>query len=56
MTIEQLYEIYLRHPSIRTDTRQLRQGDLFFALKGTVPNIHLTLQQLALHHRPQEWS
>jgi UDP-N-acetylmuramoyl-tripeptide--D-alanyl-D-alanine ligase len=34
MTIEQLYEIYLRHPSIQTDTRQLRPGDLFFALKG----------------------
>jgi UDP-N-acetylmuramoyl-tripeptide--D-alanyl-D-alanine ligase len=38
MTIEQLYEIYLRHPSIRTDTRQLKQGDLFFALKG--PNFN----------------
>jgi UDP-N-acetylmuramoyl-tripeptide--D-alanyl-D-alanine ligase len=38
MTIQQLYEIYLRHPSIRTDTRQLKQGDLFFALKG--PNFN----------------
>ena len=38
MTIEQLYEIYLRHPSIQTDTRQLRPGDLFFALKG--PNFN----------------
>ena len=38
MTIEQLYEVYLRHPSIQTDTRQLRQGDLFFALKG--PNFN----------------
>ena len=26
MTIEQLYEIYLRHPSIQTDTRQLQPG------------------------------
>jgi UDP-N-acetylmuramoyl-tripeptide--D-alanyl-D-alanine ligase len=34
MTIEQLYEIYLRHPSIKTDTRQLEKGELFFALKG----------------------
>jgi UDP-N-acetylmuramoyl-tripeptide--D-alanyl-D-alanine ligase len=34
MTIEQLYEIYLRHPSIQTDSRQLKPGDLFFALKG----------------------
>ena len=38
MTIERLYEIYLRHPSIRTDTRQLQKGDLFFALKG--PNFN----------------
>ncbi len=38
MTIEPLYEIYLRHPSIQTDTRQLRRGDLFFALKG--PNFN----------------
>ena len=38
MTIEQLYEIYLRHPSIQTDTRQLQPGDLFFALKG--PNFN----------------
>jgi UDP-N-acetylmuramoyl-tripeptide--D-alanyl-D-alanine ligase len=38
MTIPQLYEIYLRHPGVRTDTRQLRSGDLFFALKG--PNFN----------------
>ncbi|WP_431213529.1 UDP-N-acetylmuramoyl-tripeptide--D-alanyl-D-alanine ligase [Puia sp. P3] len=34
MRIENLYDIYLRHPSVVTDTRQLREGDLFFALKG----------------------
>ncbi|MDO6432933.1 UDP-N-acetylmuramoyl-tripeptide--D-alanyl-D-alanine ligase [Flavitalea sp. BT771] len=34
MTIAQLYERYLQHPSVQTDTRKLRQGDLFFALKG----------------------
>jgi UDP-N-acetylmuramoyl-tripeptide--D-alanyl-D-alanine ligase len=38
MTIEKLYDIYLDHPSIRTDTRQLQHGDLFFALKG--PNFN----------------
>jgi UDP-N-acetylmuramoyl-tripeptide--D-alanyl-D-alanine ligase len=38
MTIEQLHDIYLRHPSIQTDTRQLAPGDLFFALKG--PNFN----------------
>lgn len=34
MTIAQLYEIYQRFPSIQTDSRKLKQGDLFFALKG----------------------
>lgn len=34
MTIEQLYAIYLAHPSIQTDTRKLKPGDIFFALKG----------------------
>jgi len=32
--IEQLYSIYLQHPSVQTDTRKLKEGDLFFALKG----------------------
>jgi len=34
MRIEDIYKIYQLHPSVQTDTRQLRQGDLFFALKG----------------------
>ncbi|MBL7764992.1 MAG: UDP-N-acetylmuramoyl-tripeptide--D-alanyl-D-alanine ligase [Chitinophagaceae bacterium] len=34
VTIEQLYAIYLKHPSVQTDTRKLQAGDLFFALKG----------------------
>ncbi|MBZ5858441.1 UDP-N-acetylmuramoyl-tripeptide--D-alanyl-D-alanine ligase [Flavihumibacter profundi] len=34
MTIEQLYAVYLAHPSIQTDTRKLKTGDIFFALKG----------------------
>ena len=34
MQIEQLYEIYKQHSSVQTDTRKLRDGDLFFALKG----------------------
>lgn len=37
-TIEQLYEIYLKHPSVKTDTRLLKPGDIFFALKG--PNFN----------------
>ncbi len=34
MKTEDLYSIYLAHPSIQTDTRKLQPGDLFFALKG----------------------
>lgn len=34
MTIEQLYSIYVKYPSVQTDTRKLKEGDLFFALKG----------------------
>lgn len=38
MNIEQLYSIFLQYPSVQTDTRKLKQGDLFFALKG--PNFN----------------
>jgi UDP-N-acetylmuramoyl-tripeptide--D-alanyl-D-alanine ligase len=38
MTIEELYEIYLKHPYVQTDTRKLKQGDIYFALKGTNHN------------------
>ena len=34
MQIEQLYNIYQQYPSIQTDTRKLKAGDIFFALKG----------------------
>jgi len=34
MNIPELYELYKAHPSIQTDTRQLKPGDIFFALKG----------------------
>lgn len=34
MSIERLYEIYLQYPSVQTDTRKLKAGDIFFALKG----------------------
>jgi UDP-N-acetylmuramoyl-tripeptide--D-alanyl-D-alanine ligase len=37
-TIEQLYDRYLQHPSVQTDTRLLKKGDIFFALKG--PNFN----------------
>lgn len=34
MQIEQLYSIYQQYPSVQTDTRKLKTGDIFFALKG----------------------
>ena len=36
--IEALYEVYLKHPRIQTDTRKLTSGEIFFALKG--PNFN----------------
>ena len=33
-TIEQLYEIYKQHNSVKIDSRKTEAGDLFFALKG----------------------
>lgn len=38
MQIQELYQLFLQHPSIQTDTRKLKKGDLFFALKG--PNFN----------------
>src|SRR6185369_598362 len=34
MDIEKLYEIYKQHPSVQTDSRKIKPGDIFFALKG----------------------
>lgn len=34
MRIEQLYDHFLQFPSVETDTRKLKPGDIFFALKG----------------------
>lgn len=34
MRIEELYKLFLQYPSVQTDTRQLKTGDLYFALKG----------------------
>jgi UDP-N-acetylmuramoyl-tripeptide--D-alanyl-D-alanine ligase len=38
MNIPGLYEIYKQYPSIQTDTRKIKKGDIFFALKG--PNFN----------------
>lgn len=34
MNIEAIYERYLQYPSVQTDTRKLKEGDIYFALKG----------------------
>jgi UDP-N-acetylmuramoyl-tripeptide--D-alanyl-D-alanine ligase len=38
MSISEIYDIYVQHPSVVTDTRKLKEGDFFFALKG--PNFN----------------
>ena len=38
MQIPELYKIYLQFPNVETDTRKIKQNDLFFALKG--PNFN----------------
>jgi len=45
ISIEELYKIYQRFLSIQTDTRQLKQGDIFFALKGDNFNGNLFAKQ-----------
>ena len=48
MLIQDLYAVYQQYPSIQTDTRKIKKGDLFFALKG--PNFNgnqFALQALA---------
>lgn len=38
MNIQELYQLYKKYPSVQTDTRKLKKGDIFFALKG--PNFN----------------
>ena len=38
MMVEELYKIYQQYSSVQTDTRKLKAGDIFFALKG--PNFN----------------
>ncbi|MDP1844091.1 MAG: UDP-N-acetylmuramoyl-tripeptide--D-alanyl-D-alanine ligase [Sediminibacterium sp.] len=53
MCTKELYQLYLSHPSIQTDTRKLKKGDLFFALKGPNYNgnqfAHQALEQGAAY-------
>ncbi|MEN9571710.1 MAG: hypothetical protein RL172_2941 [Bacteroidota bacterium] len=45
MQITDLYRIYLKNPSIQTDSRKLQTGDIFFALKGPNFNGNLFAKQ-----------
>ena len=45
MIIEQLYELFKKYPSVQTDTRTLKSGDIFFALKGPSFNGNQFAQQ-----------
>lgn len=45
MNIAELYRIFKQHPSVQTDTRKLKQGDIFFALKGPNFNGNLFAKQ-----------
>ncbi len=45
MQIEEIYKIYQQYPSVQTDTRKLKKGDLFFALKGPNFNGNLFAKQ-----------
>ena len=45
MHIKDLYSIYLKHPTIQTDTRKLKAGDFYFALKGEHFNGNLFVLQ-----------
>ncbi len=38
MNIADLYQVFLQYPSVETDTRKLKKGDIFFSLKG--PNFN----------------
>ncbi|RYG32919.1 MAG: hypothetical protein EOO01_33735, partial [Chitinophagaceae bacterium] len=38
MDIQTLYALFLKHPSVSTDTRSITPGSLFFALKGDTYN------------------
>jgi UDP-N-acetylmuramoyl-tripeptide--D-alanyl-D-alanine ligase len=49
MKIEDLYNLYKENPSVQTDTRKLKTGDIFFALKGNNFNGNLFAKQAIEH-------
>src|ERR1700754_4166741 len=45
MTIPELYKIFSEFPSAETDSRKIKPGDIFFALKGSNFNGNLFTKQ-----------
>ena len=45
MNIDALYELFLQYPSVETDSRKVKKGDIFFALKGPNFNGNQYLEQ-----------
>lgn len=48
-SIDQLYSVFLKHPDICTDTRQIKKGAIFFALKGESFNANQFAEQALLN-------
>ncbi|MCC1484757.1 UDP-N-acetylmuramoyl-tripeptide--D-alanyl-D-alanine ligase [Winogradskyella immobilis] len=48
MKIEELYNIFIKNTSVCTDTRKLKEGDLYFALKGENFNGNLFAEKALL--------
>ena len=45
MEINHLYELFIKYPSVQTDSRKIKKGDIFFALKGPSFNGNKYAQQ-----------
>jgi UDP-N-acetylmuramoyl-tripeptide--D-alanyl-D-alanine ligase len=45
MSIQAIYDTYLKHPLVQTDTRKIRSGEIFIALKGPNFNGNLFARQ-----------
>ena len=49
MPIETLYELFQKYPQVETDTRQLKPGCIFFALRGDMPMLMKEQYWLKIH-------
>jgi UDP-N-acetylmuramoyl-tripeptide--D-alanyl-D-alanine ligase len=49
MSLEELYNIFLKNPYIQTDSRKIRKGEIFFALKGPTFNGNKFTKEVLTH-------